>query len=244
MSTRAEPLPVPLERDISRNVTRVAQSALELAPAAWDLERFAAEQIRSLVRQIFLADGPQACRQVAFSAVDAQTDVGGLCLQVGQALSEQTGKTVCIVEATQVAPQWEEVYGRKSSEPISNHGASGALRDSSRQISSRLWLLPSEAFWDEHGADSSAGMLRRRLDRLRAEFDFSVVQAPAAGLDGTAALLGRFCDGVILVVEANATRRLAARKAQAHLRAADATLLGTVLSERTFPIPEKLYRSL
>jgi hypothetical protein len=240
MSTQAESLHLPIERDITREVSQVAESAACLAPAAWDPERFAAEQIRGLVRQVFLAGA--TTRQVVFSAVDDQTDVGGLCLQVGRTLSEQAEKPVCIVQATQ--PESWETNFRKDDKPLSKHGVSGGLRDSCRQLSSQLWVLPREAFWGEQGADSSADVLGRRLNQLRAEFDFSVVQAPAAGSSGIAAMLGRLSDGVILVVEARATRRMKAQKAQADLRAAAARLLGTVLSERTFPIPEVLYRRL
>jgi len=37
---------------------------------------------------------------------------------------------------------------------------------------------------------------------------------------------------------------MAAQRVLANLRASDVTLLGIVLSERTFPIPERLYRRL
>lgn len=241
MSTRAESMRLPIEREVGRDVSQVAESAAFLAPAVWDPERFAAEQIRGLVRRIFLA-GAAPTRQVVFSAVDAQTDVAGLCLQVGRTLSEQGRKPVCIVDATGLE-NLETTLG-KDDKPILKNGVSSSLRDFCRQLSDQLWVLPREAFWGEPGADSSADVLSRRLNQLRAEFDFSVVQAPAAGSSGTADMLGRLSDGVILVVEARATRRMAAQKAQANLRAAEARLLGTVLSERTFPIPEKLYRRL
>ena len=51
-------------------------------------------------------------------------------------------------------------------------------------------------------------------------------------------------DGVVLVLEANSTRRVAARKAQQAVEAANVRVLGTVLNNRTFPIPEKIYRLL
>jgi protein-tyrosine kinase len=48
----------------------------------------------------------------------------------------------------------------------------------------------------------------------------------------------------VLVLEANSTRRVAARKAKQALEAANVRVLGTVLNNRTFPIPEKIYRLL
>jgi len=57
-------------------------------------------------------------------------------------------------------------------------------------------------------------------------------------------LLGYLSDGVILVLEANSTRRAAAQRAVQVLHATNARLLGSVLSGRTFPIPEEIYRRL
>ena len=51
-------------------------------------------------------------------------------------------------------------------------------------------------------------------------------------------------DGVVLVVTANRTRRAVALGAAQALLAAGARVLGTVLADRTFPIPETIYRRL
>ena len=243
MSTRAEPLRVTLEQDRNRDVPQVAEFAAPV-PASWDPQSFATEQINGLVRQVFLAPGPREARQVVFSAVDPDTDIGGLCLEVGHVLSEHIENSVCVVETDRAFSEFENASGRKNSKPILHHGVSEELRKSSRQISNRLWLVPSNVFWGEHDEVCPADGLRWRLDRLRAEFDYCVIQAPPAGMYGTAAQLGQFSDGVILVLKAHSTRRLAAQRAQTNLRAAGARLLGTVLSERTFPIPERLYRRL
>ena len=51
-------------------------------------------------------------------------------------------------------------------------------------------------------------------------------------------------DGLVLVVAANSTRRETLWKARKRLDATNLNLLAAVLSERTFPIPEVLYRLL
>jgi Mrp family chromosome partitioning ATPase len=47
-----------------------------------------------------------------------------------------------------------------------------------------------------------------------------------------------------MVLEANSTRRITARKAKKTLEDGNVRVLGTVLNNRTFPIPEKIYRLL
>jgi Mrp family chromosome partitioning ATPase len=56
--------------------------------------------------------------------------------------------------------------------------------------------------------------------------------------------MGQACDGLVLVLAANKTRRLVAAQIKDQLRRAQIPLLGTVLAERRFPIPQGLYRSL
>jgi Mrp family chromosome partitioning ATPase len=71
-----------------------------------------------------------------------------------------------------------------------------------------------------------------------------VLYGPPAGTRSEAALLASLCDGMVLVLEANSTRRVAAQKVKERLHAANARLLGAVLRGRTFPIPEAIYRKL
>jgi Mrp family chromosome partitioning ATPase len=61
---------------------------------------------------------------------------------------------------------------------------------------------------------------------------------------GETRLLGQIADGVILVLDERRTRRATAREAKAVLQAANARLLGVVINERQFPIPESIYRKL
>ena len=56
--------------------------------------------------------------------------------------------------------------------------------------------------------------------------------------------LGQIADGLVLVLEAEATRREAASAAAASLRAANVPILAAVLNKRNFPIPQKLYKRL
>lgn len=51
-------------------------------------------------------------------------------------------------------------------------------------------------------------------------------------------------DGAALIVRASKTRRAAIEAVRNQLQAAEIPLLGAILLDRTFPIPEKLYRLL
>jgi Mrp family chromosome partitioning ATPase len=71
-----------------------------------------------------------------------------------------------------------------------------------------------------------------------------LLDAPPVNLYADATLLGRLAEGVVLVLQANSTRREAARKAKESLESAKVRLWGAVLNKRTFPVPEFVYRNI
>ncbi len=205
--------------------------------AGWSPERFAREQIRRLVRQVFFGRGPIEVRQVVFSAVDAQTDVQMICTQVGEALAQETSSDVAVVGgigeggirrgAPYSSSGNRSVEGMQLNQPVAN-----TLRN--------LWFLPPR---EGRGWGSKAS-IKTYLNDIRREFHYSIVEAPPVTNCDEALSLGESADGLILVLSAKRTKRMAAFRIREMLAFAQVRLLGTVLSDREFPIPEKIYRRL
>lgn len=86
--------------------------------------------------------------------------------------------------------------------------------------------------------------LRDRLGELREEFDYLLVSAPPLSAFADGMVLGRMLDGVVLVLEADTTRREAAVRVTEGLRNSRIPVLGAVLNNRTFPIPAAVYKRL
>jgi Mrp family chromosome partitioning ATPase len=82
------------------------------------------------------------------------------------------------------------------------------------------------------------------MGELREEFDYVLINSSPVCSFEDAVLLGQMADGLILVVEANSTRREAAQVAKNTCECAKVRLIGAILNNRTFPIPEALYRKL
>ena len=86
--------------------------------------------------------------------------------------------------------------------------------------------------------------MRLRMSELRAEFDYVLIDAAALTDAIDAVVLGSGADGVVLVLKANTSRRESARKATQELQNARVRVLGAVLNQRTFPIPDSIYKKL
>ncbi len=198
----------------------------------WNPENFAREQIRSLVRRIFFANGARAVRQVVFSAAGTNQDITDICNRVGQALALETTADVAIL-----GPKVEERI-------IKPRTVSSSIKSRSTQIAANLWHV-SEFEVSECGERPRTGSgWISSLTQLRNEFEYAVIQGPAAGLWSEVALLGELADGIVLVLGANRTRKATARQIKHTLETMRSRILGTVLTERAFPIPEWIYRRL
>jgi hypothetical protein len=204
-------------------------------PGGWNPENFARQQIRGLVRQIFFSNAVRPVRQVVISALELETEVRNLCRNVGETLARETAGSVAVVGAYPRLIRTPEAEGE---EPADDSEATPL-----RQIASRprgnLWLVP-----DGLRETDSSKSLNSYLGDVRREFDYSIVQGRVAGESDEATAMAQFADGIILVLSARRTRRATARNVKRALEAAHANILGTVLSEREFPIPQAIYRRL
>jgi Mrp family chromosome partitioning ATPase len=107
-----------------------------------------------------------------------------------------------------------------------------------------LWLISSGTMPLQSPVSLGVANLERRLADLRKAFDYVIVDAPPLANYADALSLARWADGVMLVLEANSTRREAAQEAAETLRLAKVKVLGAVLNKRTQPIPKSFYSKL
>lgn len=241
MSTQVEVLRLPLAGNPAET-TSANVAVKDFSESSFSLhDSFLTEQIAQLVHQVFFPPSGKLRKQIVLSAVDEGVDVGGICTHVAEALSTRVENSIAIVEAqawsrdTKIDPE-----RRRGPERFGKAG----IRSDSKQLAGNLWTVPGPVFWGNDSHAGSPAWVRMRLGELRSEFDYSILHAPAAGIYSGTSLLGQVSDGLVLVIEANYTRRSTAQKAKEMLHAANVRILGTVLSGRTFPIPESLYRKL
>jgi Mrp family chromosome partitioning ATPase len=110
-----------------------------------------------------------------------------------------------------------------------------------------LWLLSSGSL--AAGQVESASLLNSetmkvRISELRNEFDYVLIDSAPLSAYVDAVMLGQLADGLVMVLEANATRRETAVRIADALRASNVRIVGAVLNKRTFPIPESVYSLL
>lgn len=200
------------------------------------------EEMLRLVQSIFLSANGSAPRQVVFCGVDGENGSSSVCASAGRTLAANSSRSVCLVDANVRSPRLSGLFGVDTT--ILFPGNSASVREQCVQLGGNLWLAGTDLLTDDRDALLSLAELKHLLAQLSGEFEYVLIDAPGAGVCGDAAILGQVADAAVLVIEANSTRKLSARKAKGSLDAAGVRVVGTVLHNRSFPIPEKLYKRL
>lgn len=208
--------------------------------------RWANDEALRLVQQIFLLQTKEPPRVVVFAAIDHGNGCSQVCSSVAEILAKNARRPVCLVEANFRSPALPDLFGTTN-----HYGLTDALLQKgpvgrfARLVNEdNLWLISSGSLAPDSPSLLTSDRLRDRVDELRQEFEFAIIDAPPLTRYSDALALGQLSDGLVLVLEADSTRREAASVAAASLRSASVPILAAVLNKRTFPIPEAIYKRL
>jgi Mrp family chromosome partitioning ATPase len=211
-----------------------------------DLEGITREQEMKLVERVFPGAATDSPRVALFAGLGNDAGCAATCARVAELLAARAEGPVCVVDANFQTPSLHEYFGVDNLKGFAEATVeSGPLQSFAQQIAERgLWLISSGNANVQRRFPAMADGLRVRIEELRETFKYVVIHSAPLRLETSAMLLSRSTDGVVLVVEAHGTRRDAARRVKGMLEAANVRLLGVVLNNRTFPIPEPIYRRL
>ena len=200
-----------------------------------------------MVQRIFMLPTHEVPRVVVFYGVGQVHGAVGVCARAGQNLANQTSSSVCVVEGDFHSPSLHQYFGVDNS-----HGFSDAILESRpildfvRSVPAvNLSVLSGGSRCGEAQALWKSERLRYCVAELRREFSYVLISGPPVSQKQVdAVLFGQIADGSILILESMVTRREAARTAKENLENANVKILGAVLNNHAFSIPEILYKRL
>jgi Mrp family chromosome partitioning ATPase len=216
------------------------------AGTRFDLSQMAREETLRLVQRLFLQQPQKGPRAILFAGIEQGTGCSQICLLVAEILRSAVSGSICLVDANFRSPSLPSLLGTTN-----GYGLTDALLEDGpvetfvRPLNiSNAWLLSCGSLGPSSLNLLNSQRMKARFEELRMQFDYVLVDAPSLSRYADATALGRLTDGVVLVLEANSTRKETALNVMENLRAAQIQVLGAVLNKRTFPIPELLYRRL
>ena len=214
--------------------------------ALFDLKAMTLQEEIKLVQRVFLTAAGESRKAIIFSGIEKGSGSAHICARAAETLAAQVKGTVCVVDANLHAPSLHQYFRVGNilglSEALLQNGP---IHNYAQQMAkANLWLIPCGSAGANSSGLLSPESVRARIEELRTQFDYVLINVAPMDLFADSALLSQLADGVVFVVEANSTRREAAQRLKESLEAAKVRVLGVVLNNRTFPIPEAVYRKL
>ena len=220
--------------------TEVMDETPFIARPAERPNRESPQELLTLAQTMFLSGDANAPHTVVLCGIDRDNASSEICLDLGRILASSSARPVCLVDAHFGSLRLDKML---SGDPSVSFPVQGP--DRCREVSPNLWL--AELIIKKGPKQISFGCaaaLKEQLGALQKRFGFILVDTPGVNTGAEAAVLGQFVDGIIVIIEANVTRKAGALKATRALEGMNVRILGSVLNNRTLPIPEALYRRL
>lgn len=195
-----------------------------------DPSGLASEAYRTLRTNLFysLADTPPEV--IVLTSPGPQEGKSTTCANLGVVLA-QADKSTLVVDCDLRKPVIHKIFGLRNVHGLTNTLAGERnledvwhepLKDLKVVTVGPVPINPAEVLSSRRFAEF--------LERVRQEFDYVLVDAPPTQLVSDAAVLATQGDGVLLVLDAQKTRKGAVRQAIRSLEAVGAKILGTVMN--------------
>lgn len=202
------------------------------------LEPSVRNEFTKLVLRTFLST--PAVRIAMFTGVEAKEGAKWVAACTADVLSNATRGRVCLLDADLTFPTLHRVYS------ISNQNGLAAVLEGLCSVSSatkrageNLWIVPA-GIWPAN-SQMTAAIFHETIVDLLDKFEYVLISAPDYDQYAELGVIGAATEGAVLVLDARTTRRVEAQRAKAALEMAKIPILGSVLNNRSFPIPDFLY---
>jgi MinD-like ATPase involved in chromosome partitioning or flagellar assembly len=203
-----------------------------------------------LIRTVFHAvdaQGKLRNRVVAFTSAMPGEGVSHVLNIVAKELATQTQNRVLLVDATTL----ENLYLADPSQ-ISSYCEETEIDNLLRLSAPELMPsvpnvvnMTSVPGSRKAGEWESAPEYRAEcLKALRWNFDYVLLDCPSPAISSDVTTLAPLIDGVVVVVKGGETRRAQIQRCQQLIESAGGHLLGFVLNQRQYPVPNWIYRML
>ena len=216
------------KRRMRKNATKNDRS--ERLVTVFDPTGVAAEAYRVLRTNLlysFVDDPPRVILLTSPSEFEGKSTT---CANLGVVLT-QADKSVLAVDCDLHKPTLHKFFGMDNVRGIINVLAGEYhLQEVCTEAFPRLQIVSTGPIPPNPAEVLSSKLFADFVDRTRQEFDYVLLDAPPVGLVSDPAILATMADGVLLVLDAQNTRKGSVLQSMRSLTAVGANVLGTVMS--------------
>lgn len=195
-----------------------------------DPKSVASEAYRTLRANLIYALVDDPPKVIVVSSPGPQEGKSITSANLGVVLA-QVGKNVMMVDCDLRKPAVHKIFGLDNSQGLVNVLVREcSLQDAWHEPMAGLKVLTAGPIPPNPAELLSSQRFAGLVRQVREEFDYVLVDAPPVGLVSDPAILSSHGDGVLLVIDAQNTRKVALRQGMRSLEAVGANVLGVVMN--------------
>ena len=167
-------------------------------------------------------------------------------VNLGVVMAQDSGKPVLLIDCNMRKPAVDSLLGIRSDKGLADVLSGGTqLQDALVKTEiPNLTVLPAGQIASNPNELLASDKMKTILTELRPQFEAIILDTPAVIPFADPRILGKIVDGVILIVRAGKTRREVVARAESILKSVGANIMGYVLTDIEYHIPEYIHRHL
>jgi len=156
------------------------------------------------------------------------------------------GDKVLLVDANLRNPSFHHVFNLEKKSGLTDllYGKSPLLNVVKETQIRHLSVITCGMASSNPGSVFELNALDSHIQEMKAQYDWVLFDSPPINSSNDSIALAPRVDGVIMVVEAEKTRWEVAQSAKQRIESGNGTILGVILNNRRFHIPERIYKAL
>jgi capsular exopolysaccharide synthesis family protein len=185
-------------------------------------------------------------QSVVMAACNQGEGATTMALNFASALANDPSKNILLVDANLRSPLLHNYFGIERDRGLADliQGDIDIEQAVRKTPTERLYFIPAGRTPGNPVILFESAEFLTVMEKLHAMFEFIIFDSsPLIRFSETAMLASRL-DGLIMILEAESTRREVAQVARSTLERTGANLFGAILNKKRFFIPQKLYRLL
>jgi len=190
----------------------------------------ASEAYRTLRTNLLHARVDTPPKSIAITSPDPSAGKSTTCANLGVALA-QAGKSTLVVDCDLRRPFLHKFFaGRNTQGLIDVLAGERRMEEIWQEPAPRLWMITAGSPPPDPAEILASKSFAGFLGRVRQEFDYVILDAPPMDVVSDPLVIAPQVDGVVLVLDAQNTRKWAVRQSVRALEGVGANLLGTVMN--------------
>ncbi len=207
------------------------------------------ECLEQLFMNVYLSPDKQAPKVVAISSAESGEGRTSIALSLGLQVRESLSESVLVVEANLRKPGMAKLVGISKNDPGLSDILSGNIEPD--KVIKSLGLGSCDVLVAGTLDDSvkSSKLVNKQnlhdiLTNLSGRYEYIVLETAPLNRFPEAQLIAGLVDGVVLAVKAGSTSRESISLAMKKVESAGGKILGVVLNQKQFYLPNWLYKRL